>query len=157
MPGFVDIALSYDPALRGCDLVVDPVTGDLVIDETPVPAMLTSLGTDGRARADDTLPSGLTLENQGLDFVARRGWVGDVCDVRGARAGCRLWLLDREHDGEIPRLRAERYGAEALTRVRQDGHAVTVSAEWITQVRHTGVLALTARVDDATLTVRGAG
>jgi phage gp46-like protein len=157
MPGFLDLALVYDPVTRGCDLVIDPLTGDLVLDETPVPAMLNGLGIDGRARVDDALPSGLTSENQGLDFVARRGWVGDVCDVVGERAGCRLWLMDREHETDEVADRARRHAVDGLARLAREGHAVTVTAEWITQVRHTGVLALTCRVDDAALTVRGVG
>jgi hypothetical protein len=49
---FLDLGLTYDPTTRRCDLTLGD-DGDLVLDTTPVPAMLMSVGLDRRADPDD--------------------------------------------------------------------------------------------------------
>lgn len=77
-----------DFALAAGDGVLDLVfaDGDLVVDESLVPAVLVSLLTDRRAEASDVLPDGSS---------DRRGWWADAYLEGGDRYGSRLWLLDR--------------------------------------------------------------
>ena len=117
--GALDIALDYDSARRGCDLIW---TGsDFALDTTPVTNMLVALGADRRAHPTDTLPdTGAAWAAQpGAPLVdVRRGWAGDALDAQGRRTGSRLWLLQRAKATEQTRKLAESAAAEALTPVQ---------------------------------------
>lgn len=130
----LDIALHYDAAARRFDVAVSG--RDLVLDTTPATAMLLSIGSDRRARADDVLP----MAPEAPGFGDRRGWVGDALDGRGRRLGSRLWLLSRAKETDLTRSRAEQYAAEALDGVADRGLPIAVEAEWLRR----GVLRLTA-------------
>jgi len=116
------IALSWDGELMTGDVQLG--RSGLVRDDGLTTAVLISLFTDRRAKADDPLPDGND----------RRGWVGDaISPVDGDRIGSRLWLLRREKQTEETRRRAEEYAREALAWLIEDGLAarVEVSAEWV--------------------------
>lgn len=108
-----DLALRFDATKLACDLTI--ADGDLVVEASPLTPMLVSLLTDGRARPDDTLPSGVSPLAAPMSWDERRGWVGDALDRAGRRIGNRLWLLDREHEDDDTRRRAEIYATEALS------------------------------------------
>lgn len=123
-----DIALTWDGS--GCDLLLDG--NDLQLDAGLQTAMLISLFSDRRARADDALPG-----NDG----DRRGWWGDTWpQVAGDRLGSRLWLLSREK--ELPEVlrRAREYAEEALAWLIADGIATHVAV--LPSVPRRGVLGL---------------
>jgi len=116
------IALRWNDELMTGDLAVD--AGGIATDNTLATAVLLSLFTDRRARADDALPSG---DND------RRGWIGDaLSSVDGDLFGSRLWLLRRAKQTEETRRRAEEYAREALTWLIDENVAteVRVSAVW---------------------------
>lgn len=104
---------------------------DLAPDDTLETAIILSLFTDRRARADDPLPDG------GDD---RRGWWADAWPQAPARAGqdligSRLWLLEREKDTREVVNRARDYAEEALQWLVEDGIAerIEVMAGWVEQ------------------------
>jgi phage gp46-like protein len=143
-----DIALRFDPATGRC---APAFAGrDLAWDTTPASALLISLGSDRRARADDPLPWPEGETPARLD--ARRG---APCDALSApagrgRVGSRLWLLFRAKETESTRRRAIAYAEEATAWLSARGLAVTVTAAWVRR----GVLALTARAGATTVSVR---
>ncbi|NIX75380.1 phage GP46 family protein [Microvirga terricola] len=131
MADFLDIALIFDPVTRRADLALGE-DGDLVLDDTPATPMLISIGSDRRARSDDTLPSGIGDLNAPTSFVERRGWSGDALDAQGRRIGSRLWLLDRAKASELTRRLAEIWAAEALEWMKAEtGTAAEVVATWV--------------------------
>jgi phage gp46-like protein len=155
MSAFLDCALVYDPTSRRADCALGP-DGDLMLDETPVTAMLISLGTDRRAEPDDELPDGVDALNAQTSFVTRRGWSGDALDRLGRRIGSRLWLLNRAKQSEPTRRFAEIWALEALAWAEQDlGRPAIVEASWLRR----GILALRCLVDgsELVLPVRTAG
>jgi len=123
----LDFALRFDPETGTCDFAIEG--GDIALDATPVTPMLIALGSDRRARPDDTLPD----EPRPVpDVVAvlgrRRGWPGDALDRNGRLIGSRLWLLARAKQNEDTRLRAIAYAEEALA---DAGLSAQVEAAWI--------------------------
>lgn len=125
-----DVALTWSPETLTADLSL--VDGDLTTDAGLRTAVIISLFTDRRARADDRLPQA------GSD---RRGWWGDVVARDSAdRIGSRLWLLSREKQTDQVVARAREYALEALAWMLTDrvASAVDVTAE----VAGPGVLAL---------------
>ena len=70
---------------------------DLLADDSLYTAVVISLFTDARARAEDELPPELDGED-------RRGYWGD--GLEGESVGSRLWLLAREKDTARVRARA---------------------------------------------------
>ena len=89
-----DLALRPDASGRKCDLVISPA--GLVLDGTPVSAMLFGLLCDRRARDDDSLPASMPDDPAApASLGARGGWAGDALDKRGELTGSRLWLLAR--------------------------------------------------------------
>lgn len=145
MMAFFDIGLTYDPATRRVDLSLGP-DGDLVIDMTPATPMLLSLGCDGRAGADDELPSGRdeALNGNSPSFLTRRGCPGDALDAQGRRTGSLLWLLERAKQTEITRQRAEDYISACLAWAEDEtGSAAEVEVDWLRK----NVLGFVARVD----------
>lgn len=142
-----DLALRFDARARRCRLAFSG--RDLALDTTPTTALLISLGSDRRARADDTLPWPEPPADQPMRLDARRGWPGDALDGRRQRVGCRLWLLERAKEAESTRRRAEDYAAEGIAWLERRGLATTASAVWLRR----GVLALTARAGRTEVTV----
>lgn len=127
---FFDIALTFDPETRRCDLVLGDDC-DLVIDETAVTPMLLSIGLDRRAAEDDPLPAGRDAFLVPTDFQVRRGWAGDALDRNGERVGSRLWLLDRAKATEQTRMLFQMWLEEALAWVkRETGKAAEIEVWW---------------------------
>ncbi|VUX47847.1 conserved hypothetical protein [Candidatus Defluviicoccus seviourii] len=116
-----DLALRYDPALGAFDLVLDPVTGDLVTDDGLETAVTLSLFTDRRAQEGDALPGGAPAQYNG----DRRGWWGDALTA-DAPLGSRLWLLSREKTLAETAARARTYAQEGLAWLRRAGIAERV-------------------------------
>ncbi len=123
-----DLALAFDAERMICDLVF--TNGDLLLDESSLPALLVSLGSDSRAKPDDPLPDAL-LGAAPDDTLPpdRRGWVGDALAEDNQRIGCRLWLLSREKTTDQVRRRAITYAREGLAWAK--GRSVSVEAGWI--------------------------
>ncbi|QQQ19664.1 phage GP46 family protein [Brevundimonas vitis] len=112
-----DLALIWDAVLGTADLGIE--AGALVTDEGLRTAVMVSLFTDRRARADDVLP------DQDGD---RRGWWGDVAaPVANDRIGSRLWLLERSKRLDSVLSQARDYCDEALAWMIEDGVARTVT------------------------------
>lgn len=123
-----DLALIFDG--HACDLAVDG--NDLQLDDGLRTAILVSLFSDRRARADDAVPGG---------NGDRRGWWADAWpQVEGDLIGSRLWLLGREK--ELPEVmrRAREYAQEALEWLVADGIARRIDV--VPSVPRRGVLAL---------------
>lgn len=130
-----DLALIYDG--HGCDLALDG--NDLQLDDGLTTAILISLFSDRRARADDVLPDATS---------ERRGWWADAWpQVEGDRIGSRLWLLGREKELAEPLRRARTYAEEALAWLIDDGIASRV--EVVPSVPRRGVLGLAIAVQRA--------
>lgn len=149
----VDLALRFDVAARRFDLALDGV--DLALDASPATALVVSIGTDARARADDLLPQQPSAipedPSAPAELSPRRGWVGDALDPAGRRIGSRLWLLERAKETEETRRRAERMTADATAWLAADrGYAVEASAEWVRR----GVLGIVARAGGAQVVIR---
>lgn len=119
----MDRKLLFNGALMRADLNLDggavELTGGL---ET---AVIISLFTDRRARADDVLPEG--------DNGDRRGWWADAFGDRPI--GSRLWLLGREKQLPVVVARAKEYAEEALAWLVEDKVAsrIVVTAEIVRQ------------------------
>ncbi|SLN77621.1 phage GP46 family protein [Oceanibacterium hippocampi] len=130
----MDLELVFDGATLRGDLAREG--RGLRLDGGLRTAVVLSLFTDARARADDTPPGGP---------ADRRGWWGDLLLGPGDRIGSRLWLLDREKILPSTLARARRYAEEALAWLVEDGIArrVTVAAE----VARGDALALTVRIE----------
>lgn len=90
------------------DLVV--TDGDLVLDDSLLPAVMVSLGTDRRAAASDLIPDGTD---------DRRGWWAD--HLAADALGSRLWLLARAKNTSETLTEAQDYAAEALQWLVDDG------------------------------------
>lgn len=128
---FLDIALSYDPASRRCDMVFNGT--DFAMDSTPATALLISMGSDRRARGDDELPAGHdNLTGDAPVLLARRGFPGDALDPLGRRRGSRFWLNDRAKQTERVRRLNESYGQEAFGWLETErGQKVTLAVRWV--------------------------
>lgn len=106
-----DLALIWDAASFSGDLAV--ADGDLATDSGLRGAIMVSLFSDARARADDELPY------EGAD---RRGWWGDVgAQDAGDALGSRLWLLARAKRTPANLARAREAALEALDWLMRDG------------------------------------
>lgn len=147
---FYDVALIYDPETRRADLDIGE-DGDLVIDETPITAVLLSVGLDRRANPDDHLPEGRSqyLTQAGID--ARRGSAADALDPSGERIGSRCWLLDRAKSNEITRMLYQGWLEESLIWV---GRELGISAEIETEWQAPQILSWRVLVDDTTISGR---
>jgi len=128
---FYDLALQFDQKSFSCDLVLG-TNGELAVDETPVTAMLLSVGLDRRASPDDPLPRGreLYLSQAGIDV--RRGSPCDVLDGTGARIGSKCWLLDRAKETEETRLLYQMWLEQALEWVGDEtGRPAEITVTWV--------------------------
>jgi len=128
------IALGWDNASLSADIALTDA-GRLAAEDGLTTAVILSLFTDARARADDALPDGAAGD--------RRGWAADAFAPED-RWGSRLWLLTREKQTEETRRRARDYAAEALDWLMPAGlaTAVDVAAEWLDR----GLLGLSVRI-----------
>ncbi len=127
----LDFALRFDPSTGTCDFAIEG--GDIALDATPATAMLIALGSDRRARPDDTLPDEPRAAPDPLTILGRRrGWSGDALDRLGRLIGGRLWLLARAKQTEETRRLAIAYAEEALAFL-PTAHGITASVEasWI--------------------------
>jgi phage gp46-like protein len=146
---FCDLALAFDPSSHRCDLALSGDL-DLVIDTTPVPAMLMSIGLDRRADVDDPLPEGRSQFLAPSSFSERRGAIGDAFDPAGYMTGSKLWLLDRAKETEITRLLCEAWLEEALAwTVEATGAPAEIEVEWI----RPEVLGFRVWVEDASVSL----
>jgi phage gp46-like protein len=125
----MDIALAYNPAIRGCDVVFNGT--DFALDSTPASAMLFSLLANRRAAPDDKVSTQVTTPLAPQSFTARGGYPGDALDQTGQLAGSRLWLLQRALADEQTRIDAQNYVAEALSWLETvRGQAVQIAVRW---------------------------
>ena len=114
-----DLALHFAPGAWAADLAL--IGGDLASDDGLRTAVLISLFTDARARADDPLPE---------PDADRRGWWGDCGNADpNDRTGSRLWLLARAKAVPATAQRARDYAREALAWMIEDGIATSVEVE----------------------------
>lgn len=146
---FCDLAISYDSEARRCDLTLGD-DFDLVLDLTPIPAIIMSVGLDRRADPDDPLPEGRSQFLAPSSFSDRRGAIGDAFDPKGELTGSKLWLLDRAKQTETTRLLCEAWLEEALSWVEAEtGQPAEIEVEWV----RAGVLGYRVMVEDATLSL----
>lgn len=146
---FCDLALTYDPESRRCDLTLGQDL-DLLLDTTPVSSMLVSIGLDRRADADDPLPEGRSQFLAPASFSERRGAIADAFEASGAMTGSKLWLLERAKETETTRLLCEFWLEEALSwAVEVTGQPAEIEVEWL----RPEVLGFRVLVEDASLSL----
>lgn len=116
-----DLSLSWIDTLFAADLSIEG--GDLATDDGLRTALIISLFSDSRARADDVLEAG----------ADPRGWWGDSLAEPGDETGSRLWLLAREKRTAEVRRRARSYAQEATAWLVKDrvASAVEIEAEFV--------------------------
>lgn len=141
---FLDLALKYDSAARRCDLVLG-ADFDLAIDETPIPAILMSVGLDRRAAPDDPLPEGRAQFLAPASYSERRGCAGDALDPYGDVTGVRTWLLDRAKQTETTRQLYEFWLQESLAWAEAEtGEPAEIEVAWLAS----GILGYRVQVQD---------
>lgn len=124
-----DIALTFDPVARRLDLAL--AGGNLVLDQTPVSALLAALLCDRRARRDDDIEAASDPALPPL-LDPKRGWWADFMDPLGEALGSRLWLLARAKKSEAVRRFAETAAVEALGPIEAArGLSISVAARWL--------------------------
>lgn len=118
----MDIALRYNPELKGLDVLLDSPRADLLGEDTLVTAVTLSLLCDRTAQAHEVDTAG-----------DRRGWWADafaqVTAADGAQSdqfGSRLWLLLREKQLPETQRRLRAYMLEALQWLVEDGLATAL-------------------------------
>ncbi|MDH7971793.1 phage GP46 family protein [Sphingomonas sp. AR_OL41] len=131
-----DIALRFSPASQAADIAVQG--GALASDDGLMTAIVISLFTHARARADDVLPQ------DGADL---RGWWGDIGNADANDGiGSRLWLLVREKLLPTTALKARDICREALAWLVDDGVVRSVDVETailpLSPANPTGALAI---------------
>jgi len=142
-----DLALRPDAATGRCDLVATPA--GLVLDRTPLSAMLFALLTHRRARSDDRLPIETPQDPAApATLSARQGYSGDAFDPLAEVSGSRLWLLSRAKKAEGLQ-RAPGMALEALAPLKRRGYDVSATATDAGRQR----MRLTVRAGTAQLTV----
>lgn len=141
---FLDLALTYDTSKRRCDLTL-AADFDLALDETPITAIILSVGLDRRAGEDDPLPEARSQFLTPSSFSERRGAIGDGLDPFGQMTGSKMWLLDRAKETETTRLMAEYWLQEALAWAETDtGTPAEIEVEWLAP----GVLGYRVVIED---------
>lgn len=111
----------------------------LAMDRTLETAVIISLFTDRRARADELTPP--TQD-------APRGWWGDLLsDIPGDEIGSWLWLLYREKATDETLGRAREYALEALQWLVEDGVARSVNVKTGYRDRLAGVMDIDVAID----------
>lgn len=146
---FLDLALTYDKTKRRCDLTL-AADCDLALDETPIPAIILSVGLDRRAGGDDPLPEGRSQFLTPASFSERRGAIGDGIDPFGDLTGSKMWLLERAKETETTRLMAEYWLQEALSWAEKDtGVPAEIEVQWLAP----GVLGYRIMVEDSAVSL----
>ena len=112
-----DLRLTWNSRQNAGDICV--VGADLQADDGLDTAILVSLFTDARVRADE-LPPGHSW---------RRGFWGDAIEDEPDTTGSKLWLLRREKATQDVLVRARGYVREALQWMLRDGVAVAVNVD----------------------------
>jgi phage gp46-like protein len=149
MSSFLDLALTYDAAQRRCDLALSD-DFDLVLDETPISAIILSVGLDRRASPDDELPEGRSVMLAPASFSERRGAIVDGLVQTGDMTGSKLWLLDRAKQTETTRQLCEYWLIEALAWAEKEtGTPAQIEVEWV----RPNVLGYRVQVDDSSLSL----
>src|SRR5687767_5037389 len=98
----MDVALLFQPGTLIADIQLDGP--DLLSGEDLETAIILSLFTDRRAKADDILD----------DPNDKRGWWGDTySEIANDKIGSRLWLLSRAKITNTTLNRAREYVSEA--------------------------------------------
>lgn len=144
---FCDLAITFDQDARRGDLTLGD-DFDLLLDFTPIPAIIMSVGLDRRADPDDPLPEGRSQFLTPANFSVRRGSIGDALDRRGRLSGCKLWLLDRAKQTEITRLFCEVSLQEGLAWADEiTGQPAQIEVEWLRD----GVLGYRCMVEDTSI------
>ena len=147
MANFLDLGLVYDPVQRCFDLALGD-DFDLVLDETPIPAIVMSIGLDRRASPDDDLPEGRSQLLAPASFSERRGCIRDALDPNGELAGCKLWLLDRAKETETTRQLCEYWIEEAMAWAElETGAPAEIEVAWV----RAGVLGYRVQVEDSSI------
>lgn len=142
-----DLAIRPRAATGRCDLVATPA--GLVLDATPLSAMLWALLTHRRARRDDRLPASMPQDPATpATLNARRGYAGDALDPRGDLTGSRLWVLARAKKTEALQ-RAAGLAQEGMAPLERRGLTVSASVADGGSNR----IALTARAGTAEVTL----
>ncbi len=130
-----DIATVFVDFTTGADYALDGVL--LQDDDGLVTAVVMSLFTDGEAKIDDTLPDETSTD--------RRGFWGDLFPtVQGDKIGSRLWLNVAAKQLASVLRTDERYAAEALQWLVDDG--VAQGLEVTATNPRTGVRLLEVRI-----------
>jgi len=151
---FFDAALIFDADARRCDLELAP-DGDLLIDETPIPAILISVGLDRRAEPDDPLPQGRSKFLTPKSYSELRGGPCDALDPDGELTGSRCWLLDRAKKTETTRLLYLFWLQEALEWVEgTTGQPAEIDVYWIDGSPETGRMGYRVLVEDAAVNLQ---
>lgn len=141
---FLDLALTFDKTQRRCDLTL-AADFDLALDDTPIPAIILSVGLDRRAGDDDPLPEGRSQFLTPASFSERRGAIGDALDPFGQLTGCKMWLLERAKETETTRLMADYWLQEGLSWAQTDtGTPAEIEVAWVAP----GVLGYRVMVED---------
>lgn len=145
---FYDAALIYDADARRCDLEIG-ADGDLLMDDTPIAAILISVGLDRRADPDDQLPQGRTRFLTPSSYSELRGGPCDALDPDGERTGSKVWLLDRAKKTETARLLFEFWLREALAwALPETGRPAEIDVQWLEGSSETGRLGYRIQIED---------
>jgi phage gp46-like protein len=137
-------------AYKSGDCAASDGIADLAIDETPIPAILLSVGLDRRAAADDPLPEGRSQFLAPVSYSERRGCAGDALDPSRAMTGSRLWLLDRAKQTETTRQLCQFWLQESLAWAsKETGQPAEIEVQWIRD----GVLGYRVQVQDASVSL----
>jgi phage gp46-like protein len=127
----LDIALAYNPAIAGCDVVFNGT--DFAVDTTFATPVFMALGCQRRAHPDDALPSARTqFAAQVSPLNPERGWAGDFIDPLGELTGSRQWILQGMKHLESTRALAISIDTEALTPLsKRYGISIEIDVQWL--------------------------
>lgn len=101
------------------DIGLDAADADVAVTQSLYPAVVVSLFSDRRARADEI-----------ADPMERRGWIGDlVSDVPGDMIGSVLWFFKQSRLNADTASRIEAASRNALQWMVDDGLCNTVTAK----------------------------
>lgn len=130
-----DIATVFVDFTHGADYALDGVL--LKDDDGLTTSVILSLFTDAEARIDDTLPDENSSDRRGF-------WADQYPPEDGDKIGSRLWLNDAAKQLQSVLRRDERYAAEALQWMVDDG--VADSIDVVATNPRQGIRALTISI-----------